>query len=117
MLNDELPIEEVLPDFKKFIEGSILVAHNAHFDTDFIYAELEKMNLFDGPLPCIDTMMFARGLYGSNFKQNNLRAVGKFLKVEVETNEQHRAVYDARTTANVFQKLLAEALDLSLIHI
>lgn len=80
-----------------------MVAHNAHFDTDFIYAELEKMNLFDGPLPCIDTMMLARGLYGSNFKQNNLRAVGKFLKVEVEPNEQHRAVYDARTTANVFQ--------------
>lgn len=50
-------------------------------------------------------------MYGSNFKQNNLRAVGKFLKVEVEPNEQHRAVYDARTTANVFQKLLAEALD------
>lgn len=111
MLSDELPIEEILPEFKKFIEGSILVAHNAHFDTDFIYAELEKMNLFDGPLPCIDTMMLARGLYGSNFKQNNLRAVGKFLKVEVEPNEQHRAVYDARTTANVFQKLLAEALD------
>ena len=111
MLSDELPIEEILPEFKKFIEGSILVAHNAHFDTDFIYAELEKMNLFDGPLPCIDTMMLARGLYGSNFKQNNLRAVGKFLKVEVEPNEQHRAVYDARTTANVFQKLLAEAFN------
>lgn len=42
MLSDELPIEEILPEFKKFIEGSILVAHNAHFDTDFIYAELEK---------------------------------------------------------------------------
>ena len=111
MLNDELPIEEILPDFKKFIEGSILVAHNAHFDSDFIYAELEKMNLFDGPMPCIDTMMFARGLYGSEYKQNNLRAVAKFLKVEIEPNEQHRAVYDARTTANIFLKLLAEALD------
>ena len=111
MLNDELPIEEVLPKFKEFIQGSILVAHNAHFDTDFIYAELEKLNIFDGVMPCIDTMMFARGLYGSEYKQNNLRAVGKFLKVEVEPNEQHRAVYDARTTGNIFQKLLSEALD------
>ena len=111
MLADQLPIEEVLPKFKEFIEGSILVAHNAHFDTDFIYAELEKLNLFEKELPCIDTMMFARGLYGSEFKQNNLRAVGKFLKVEVEPNEQHRAVYDARTTANIFQKLLSETLD------
>ena len=95
-----------LPKFKEFIKDSILVAHNAHFDTDFIYAELEKLNIFDGIMPCIDTMMFARGLYGSEYKQNNLRAVGKFLKVEVEPNEQHRAVYDARTTANIFQKLL-----------
>lgn len=111
MLEDELPLEEVLPKFKEFIDGSILVAHNAHFDTDFIYACLDKMGLFEGELPCIDTMMFARGLYGSEFKQNNLRAVGKFLKVEVEPNEQHRAVYDARTTTNIFQRLLAEALD------
>lgn len=111
MLADELPIEEVLPKFKEFIDGSILVAHNAHFDTDFIYANLQDLGIFDGIMPCIDTMMFARGLYGSNYKQNNLRAVGKFLKVEVEPNEQHRAVYDARTTANIFMKLLSEAFD------
>lgn len=111
MLANELPIEEVLPKFYEFIKGSILVAHNAHFDTDFIYANLDDLGLFKGVMPCIDTMMFARGLYGSSFKQNNLRAVGKFLKVEVEPNEQHRAVYDARTTANIFMKLLSEALD------
>lgn len=111
MLKDELPIEEVLPKFYDFIKDTILVAHNAHFDTDFIYAELEKLGLFTKELPCIDTMMFARGLYGGEYKQNNLRAVGKFLKVEVEPNEQHRAVYDARTTANIFQKLYAEAID------
>lgn len=110
MLFDQLPIEEVLPRFKAFIDGCILVAHNAHFDSDFIYAELQKLKLFEKPYPCIDTMMFARGLYGSAFKQNNLRAVGKFLKVEVEPNEQHRAVYDAKTTGNIFNKLLSEAL-------
>ena len=67
MLDEQLPIEEVLPKFKEFIDGSILVAHNAHFDTDFIYAELDKLNLFEKEMPCIDTMMFARGLYGSEF--------------------------------------------------
>ncbi len=111
MLSDKLPIEDVLPEFKKFIDGCVLVAHNAHFDTDFIYAELDKINLFEKRLPCIDTMMFARGLYGGAFKQNNLRAVGKYLKVEVEPNEQHRAVYDAKTTSNIFIKLLADAID------
>lgn len=110
MLYDQLPIEEVLPKFKTFIEGCVLVAHNAHFDTDFIYAKLQDMHLFEKPYPCIDTMMFARGLYGSSFKQNNLRAVGKFLKVEVEPNEQHRAVYDAKTTGNIFNKLLSDAI-------
>ena len=111
MLEDQLPIEEVLPKFKEFIKGCILVAHNAHFDSDFIYAELAKLGIFDGPMPCLDTMMMARGLYGGAFKQNNLRAVGKYLKVEVEPNEQHRAVYDAKTTGNVFLKMLGDATD------
>lgn len=111
MLEEQLPIEEVLPKFKEFIKGCILVAHNAHFDSDFIYAELAKLGIFDGPMPCLDTMMMARGLYGGAFKQNNLRAVGKYLKVEVEPNEQHRAVYDAKTTGNVFLKMLGDATD------
>ena len=111
MLEDKLPIEEVLPEFYNFIKGSILVAHNAHFDTDFIYAKLDEIGLFNGPFPCIDTMMMARGLFGGAYKNNNLRAVGKFLKVEVEPNEQHRAVYDAKTTSNIFMKLLGEAID------
>lgn len=42
MLNDELPIEEVLPDFKKFIEGSILVAHNAHLIPILFMQNLKK---------------------------------------------------------------------------
>lgn len=110
MLYDKLTIDEVLPSFKEFIDGCVLVAHNAHFDTDFIYAKMEDLNIFEKPYPCIDTMMFARGLFGGAFKQNNLRAVGKFLKVEVEPNEQHRAVYDAKTTGNIFQNLLGEAI-------
>ena len=36
MVKDAGTIEEILPQFLKFCEGSVLVAHNAGFDTGFI---------------------------------------------------------------------------------
>ncbi|AEJ19177.1 PolC-type DNA polymerase III [Gracilinema caldarium] len=40
MLRKQPPIEEVLPDFLRFIGKGILVAHNAPFDVSFINAAL-----------------------------------------------------------------------------
>jgi DNA polymerase-3 subunit epsilon len=40
MLRQQPPIEEVLPDFLRFIGQGILVAHNAPFDVSFINAAL-----------------------------------------------------------------------------
>lgn len=43
MVKDAGTIEEILPQFLKFCEGSVLVAHNAGFDTGFILRKCEKV--------------------------------------------------------------------------
>jgi DNA polymerase-3 subunit alpha (Gram-positive type) len=45
MVQNERPIEVVLPEFLSFVGDRILVAHNAKFDTGFIRRECRSNNL------------------------------------------------------------------------
>lgn len=45
MVKDAGTIEEILPQFLKFCAGSVLVAHNAGFDTGFIRENAKRLNL------------------------------------------------------------------------
>ena len=61
MVKDAGTIEEILPQFLRFCEGSVLVAHNAGFDTGFIRENAKRLNLpYDHTV--IDTLGLARGL-------------------------------------------------------
>ena len=106
---DAPKIEEVLPKFLNFIDGCILVAHNASFDTEFLYEAMRRQNKFERRLPCIDTLQLARAMYSDILKRFNLKDVAKGLKVEIE--EQHRALSDAHTTTNAFMKMLGDLND------
>jgi len=102
-------IEEVLPKFLDFIKGCVLVAHNATFDTEFLYENMRRLNLFEKRFPCIDTLQLARSFYSDILKRFNLKEVAKGLKVEVE--QQHRALSDAQTTTNIFLKMIGDLYD------
>ena len=104
-------IEGVIQRFKTFMEGSILVAHNAAFDTGFIYDTMNKHGIFEKELPCIDTLQLAYALYGDQFKKFSLGNLAKSLKVEVE--QLHRAIHDARTLNNVFMRMLGDLLQMN----
>ena len=103
------PIEIVLPRFQAFIENTVLVAHNASFDNAHLYQNLKNLNRYNGLIPTIDTMQLAKVRYGHKLKKFNLKAVAKFFDVELE--QHHRAIYDAKTTAYIFIKMLNELLD------
>ena len=63
MVKDAGTIEEILPQFLKFCEGSVLVAHNAGFDTGFIRENAKRLNLpYDHTV--VDTLGLARCLMG-----------------------------------------------------
>ncbi len=108
-------IDEVIIDFKKFFEGTIMVAHNAQFDMGFIYKILKEFNLNYDPMPTVDTLSIARNCYGDKLKRFNLKAVSRYFKVEL--TQHHRAIYDTRATADIFLHMLRDARKLGVNNI
>ncbi len=114
--NDDLrgapSIDVVLPKFIEFYKDSILVAHNATFDNSHLYRNLKDLNLYQGVIPTIDTLQLARVCYGDKLKRFNLKALAKFFDVDLE--QHHRAIYDAKTTAEIFIKMLNHLFELNI---
>jgi len=102
-------IDVVLPKFKEFIKDSILVAHNATFDNSHIYANLRKLNIYDGPIPTIDTLQLFRLRYGKGLKKFGLDAMVKYFDITLV--QHHRAVHDAKATALCFVAMINGLLD------
>jgi len=102
MVKDAPKIEDALPDFLEFSKGCVLVAHNAAFDTGFIKSEAKRLGL-NYDFLSIDTMTLARCMF-PELKNHRLDTLTKHLKVLLEGH--HRAVNDAKATADVFLKML-----------
>jgi DNA polymerase-3 subunit alpha (Gram-positive type) len=102
MVLDAPVIETILPEFMKFSDGCIMVAHNASFDMSFIEVNCGRLGL-----PCdktvVDTVAMARVLL-PNLNRFKLDTVAKALGVSLENH--HRAVDDAACTANIFVRFL-----------
>lgn len=95
-------IEDVLPDFHKFVQNCVLSAYNIGFDIQFLLKAGEKYRYkFDNER--VDTLELARKKIPSlpNYK---LSSVVKAL--DIVLNDAHRAINDAVATAKVFIKLI-----------
>ena len=82
MVMDAPGIEEVLPEFLKFCEGTIFVAHNANFDMSFIMENAAQLNIELHPT-YVDTVGIARVLLPHQAK-HTLDAVAKTMGVSLE---------------------------------
>ena len=102
MVVDAPFIEDVLPEFLEFCEGSVLVAHNAGFDMGFIIENAARQGLVCEST-YVDTVGIARILLPNQAK-HTLDAVAKSLGVSLENH--HRAVDDAQATAEIFVKMI-----------
>jgi DNA polymerase-3 subunit alpha (Gram-positive type) len=102
MLQDQPTIEEVLPEFLKFCENSVLVAHNANFDYRFLRHYAKKVCNVDWNLPVIDTLALAKRLL--RLSSYNLEKLVSHFKIG--SFKHHRALEDAKVTAKVFLELL-----------
>lgn len=97
-------IEEQMEDFKEFCRDCVLVAHNAQFDVGFMKAKAERMGT-DFNFAYMDTMVLARCMY-PDLPNHKLDTLTKHLNVILENH--HRAVDDAKATADIFIKMLEE---------
>ncbi|MDU5350213.1 MAG: PolC-type DNA polymerase III [Peptostreptococcus sp.] len=102
MVKDAPSLEEALPKFLEFAKDSVLVAHNADFDTGFIYQKCQQLGL-EYNFEKVDTLTLAR-IININLKRFSLDKVCK--EMGVVLSGHHRAVNDAQATAEVFIKYL-----------
>lgn len=104
MLEGQPEISEVLPQFLEFIEGSILVAHNAEFDIGMIRAAANRLGI-DIEWPCFCTLKMAQKLL-LDLERRNLDTLAERYNLSFEA--RHRAIGDIKVLSGVLSAMLAK---------
>lgn len=100
MLENAPPPDEVIPYFVRFISNDILVAHNAHFDINFLYDYVEKYLSIALQNNFICTMRLARRVFPA-FTNHKLSTLCECLNINLPT---HRAASDAKAAWSVYER-------------
>lgn len=116
MVVDAPRLEQVLPSFLEFINGAVLVAHNARFDIGFLKAACTQLGY---PWPgnqVVDTVQLARRALTRdetpNYKLATLaRVFGS------PTTPSHRALDDARATVDVLHGTFSRLAPLGISYL
>ena len=100
MVANAPPLSRVLPSFFRFLEGAVLVAHNAAFDLGFLSLHSLRLGLAPPTAPVLDSCMFARRVFTdqpSHRLQSLVEAFG------LSESTFHRALADAKSCMEVFR--------------
>ncbi|MBR3564610.1 MAG: PolC-type DNA polymerase III [Clostridia bacterium] len=103
MVEDAEPAEKVLKDFLDFAGDDCLIAHNADFDTGFIFKKARQMGI-EPNNDVLDTLMLAR-VHITDMRSRSLDKLAQRYGVPLK---HHRAVNDAEATALIFVAMLNE---------
>lgn len=103
-LSSEPEFSEIAESFLEFVEGSILVIHNAAFDLGFLNAELKRASSQYPTLEEIceveDTLLLARSKFPG--QRNSLDALANRFEVTGYDRSFHGALLDANILADVY---------------
>ena len=107
MVSPAPPIAAVLPSVLEFVGRAVVVGHNVRFDLAFLGAALAEHGY--PPLACdsLDTVALARRLMHD--ETPNLRLQTLAHHIRTERAPIHRALDDARATADLLHVLLERA--------
>ena len=103
-LSSEPEFSEIAESFLEFVEGSILVIHNAALDLGFLNAELKRASSQYPTLEEIcdveDTLLMARNKFPG--QRNSLDALANRFEVTGYDRSFHGALLDANILADVY---------------
>lgn len=102
MVADAPAIEAVLAQFRSFVSGAVMVAHNAAFDLKFLKMKERAAGVrFDNPV--LDTMLLSRMLQGDG-GEHSLDAIA--LRLGIDVVDRHTALGDSLVTAAIFLRMV-----------
>lgn len=110
MLKGQDTEEHVIKRFIEWFGNSPMVAHNAKFDVSFLESAYKKYNLGIFTNTVIDTLELSKAL-DQNASRHSLSALVKRYEIPFDEEGHHRADYDARATALVFNKMIRKLID------
>ena len=97
------PINRHLPGFLNFIKYTVLVAHNAQFDLNFLNAECENCKLPVTKNFAVDTLQLSRCVF-PEAERHKLDFLADYLGID--KGSSHRAMDDAVTCMELFKKCM-----------
>jgi DNA polymerase III epsilon subunit family exonuclease len=103
MVTKSPTFKEVYPEFEEFIQGCVLIAHNANFDVSFMRAEMTRNGFTPPKNLTIDSLKLFRKWY-PDLKSYKLGDLAKYAQVTGGTF--HRAEADSLYVFLIFDKEL-----------
>jgi len=89
---------DIAPKLIGLLENSVLICHNADFDTAFLANEFLLTGLQMPPVIILDTLKFART--NGNFSKNHLGVIAE--ELGISSQGWHRAMADTVMTEKIF---------------
>ena len=106
-------IESVLPAFLEFIGNAVVVGHNVRFDMNFIQTNAVRLGYRRLPNKVVDTCALARRLVRDEVPNCALETLSRYFRTA--TRPCHRALDDAKATADLLHALLERAGTLGVV--
>lgn len=104
MVVDAPTVSDAVRSFARFVEGSVLVAHNAAFDMKFLRMQEGGSGIALNN-PVLDTLLVSFVLQ-PNHSAHTLDAIAARFGISISEDVRHTALGDARATAEIFMKML-----------
>jgi DNA polymerase III epsilon subunit family exonuclease len=102
MVRDRPPFAKFAWALADLLENSVIVAHNAEFDLDFLREEFKRVGLKFPKRHVVDTLFIARTHW--KFKSNRLGNIAAELNFSNEG--WHRALADVEMTRRIFEHFI-----------
>lgn len=107
-VKDAPVIEDVIDEILDMMEGHILVAHNTSFDIPFFNSVLRRLGKPELTNPALCTNLMTKYLI-PNLMNSNLNYMSKIFNIK--HNKAHRALDDAKATAELLLNYLTIFID------